>query len=239
MGHTHESNEEISDIFGKGKFENPKGSKLVKRIIQVANVPHNGITLDSFAGSGTTAHATLALNAEDGGNRKFILVECEDYADSITVERIRRVIKGIPKAKDETLKKGLGGSFTYCTLGDEISIEKMLTGKKLPNYETFARHIFWTATGQSTVTINAKTKRGKDGLFHETKDKIYYLIYEPKLAFLRSNECGVNSTRAKRNAKQANTTKKTATVFATLKFMGQKELTEMGMVFCQLPHTIF
>ena len=77
--------------------------------------------MDSFAGSGTTAQAVLALNKEDGGNRKFILVECEDYADTITAERVRRVINGVPKAKDENLKSGLGGSFTYCTLGDEIS----------------------------------------------------------------------------------------------------------------------
>ena len=62
----------------------------------------------------------LALNNEDDGNRKFILVECEDYADSITAERVRRVIKGVPDARDETLRVGLGGSFTYCTLGDPI-----------------------------------------------------------------------------------------------------------------------
>ena len=65
----------------------------------------------------------LNLNKEDGGNRKFILVECEDYADKITAERVRRVIKGVPKAKEEKLKKGLGGSFTYCTLGKEITEE--------------------------------------------------------------------------------------------------------------------
>ena len=52
------------------------------------------IVIDSFAGSGTTAHAVLALNKKDGGDRKFILVECEDYADKTTAERVRRVIKG-------------------------------------------------------------------------------------------------------------------------------------------------
>ena len=57
------------------------------------------IVLDSFAGSGTTAHAVLALNKEDGGNRQFILVECEDYADTITAERVRRVIKGVPRGQ--------------------------------------------------------------------------------------------------------------------------------------------
>ncbi len=112
----------------------------------------------------------------------------------------------------------------------------MLTGKKLPDYETLARHILWTATGKSADKINPKTKRGKDGLFHETNDRIFYLIYEPKLTFLRNPESALNSARANRIAKQAKTKNKTAIVFATHKFMGQKELTEMGIVFCGLPY---
>ena len=86
-------------------FDNPKPSLLIKSILQIFS-NKTDIILDSFAGSGTTAHAVLDLNKEDGGNRKFILVECEDYADKITAERVRRVIKGIPKARDEKLKKG-------------------------------------------------------------------------------------------------------------------------------------
>ena len=220
-------------------FNNPKPTMLIKHLINISEGASNKeefLILDSFAGSGTTAHAVLALNKEDGGNRKFILVECEDYANKITAERVRRVIKGVPKAKDENLKKGLGGSFTYCTLGDEMSIEKMLTGKNFPDYETLARHIYWTATGQSADKI--RKAKGKDGLFHETKDRMYYLIYESKLDFLRSSGSALNSERAERIAKQAKTKKKTAVVFATHKFMGQKELTEMGIVFAQLPHSI-
>ena len=49
---------------------------------------------DSFGGSGTTAHAVLALNAKDGGTRRFILCEMEAYADTLTAERVRRVIRG-------------------------------------------------------------------------------------------------------------------------------------------------
>ena len=236
FGSNQEASREIADI--DISFDNPKPSRLIKSIVQIFSNEHS-IILDSFAGSGTTAHAVLDLNKADGGNRKFILVECEDYADKITAERVRRVIKGVPKAKDETLKKGLGGSFTYCTLSDEMSIEKMLTGKKLPNYETLARHIYWTATGQSANKINTKTKRGKDGFFYETKNNLYYLIYEPKLTFLRSTESALNSDRAERIAKQVKAKKKTAIVFATHKFMGQKELTEMGIVFCGLPYGIF
>ena len=236
VGHTDGARKTLKGIFNEQQlpFDNPKALGLLQRVVSIA-ADKESVILDSFAGSGTTAHAVLALNKEDGGNRKFILVECEDkIANKITAERVRRVIKGIPKARDETLKKGLGGSFTYCTLGDEMSIEKMLTGKKLPDYETLARHIYWTATGQSVDKINAKTKRGKDGFFYETKDSLYYLIYEPKLTFLRSTESALNSDRAERIAKQAKTKKKTAIVFATHKFMGQKELTEMGIVFCGL-----
>ena len=184
----------------------------------------------------------LALNKEDGGNRKFILVECEDYADTITAERVRRVIKGVPKAKDENLKNGLGGSFTYCTLGDEISPEKMLTGENLPDYDTLARHLVYTATGQAPDNTRARPRSGirqtndKDGFFYETSDRLFHLIYEPDIAFLRSTDSALNGDRAERIASQLKEKQKTAIVFATHKFMGQKELTRMGITFCGLPY---
>ena len=226
----------LKSIFNdKSLFDYPKSDYLVKRIAELGG-DKDAIVLDSFAGSGTTAHAVLALNKEDGGNRKFILVECEDYAHKITAERVRRVIKGVPMSKDENLKNGLGGTFTYCTLGDEISIEKMLTGKHLPDYETFARHLVYIATGKSPDKI--RKARGKDGFFFETPDRLFYLIYEPKLTFLRSADSALNGDRAERIAKQAKTKKKTALVFATHKFMGQKELTDMNITFCQLPYGV-
>ena len=66
-----------------------------------------------------TGHAACYhIGAKDDGNRKFILIETEDYADKITAERVRRVMKGVPGAKDEALKNGFGGSFTFCELGE-------------------------------------------------------------------------------------------------------------------------
>ena len=237
VGHTQDAKKELVSIlhFEKSEdvFNTVKPKSLVKRILQIAS-DQNSIILDSFAGSGTTAHAVLALNKEDGGNRKFILVECEDYADKITAERVRRVIKGVPKAKDENLKNGLGGSFTYCTLGDEISPEKMLTGENLPDYETLARHLVYTATGQAPDKI--RNTKDKDGLFYETSDRLFYLIYKPDLAFLRSANSALNSDRADRIAKQTRKKQKTAFVFATHKFMGQKELSQMEITFCGLPY---
>ena len=102
-------------------FPYPKAVALITDLLRIGAPGADDIVLDSFAGSGTTAQAVLALNKEDSGNRRFILVECEGYADTITAERVRRVIGGVPGARDRALREGLGGSFAYCELGDPLS----------------------------------------------------------------------------------------------------------------------
>lgn len=91
------------------KFEYPKSPQLIETILQAIS-NEDSIILDSFAGSGTTAHAVLDLNKKDGGNRKFILIEMMDYADTITAERVKRVITGYPykgKKEEEIYSKKL------------------------------------------------------------------------------------------------------------------------------------
>lgn len=121
VGHNQQAKQELKDIFNEVDlpFDTPKPTSLIKRIIQIA-CNENDIILDSFAGSGTTAHAVLDLNKKDGGNRKFILIEMEDYANDITAERVRRIIKGIANSKN--FKEGTGGSFSYFELGDPIEM---------------------------------------------------------------------------------------------------------------------
>ena len=101
VGHTQDAKREIISILdfdtSADVFITPKPSSLIRHILRMAT-EKDSIVLDSFAGSGTTAHAVLALNKEDGGNRRFILIECEDYVDSITAERVRRVINGYKHA---------------------------------------------------------------------------------------------------------------------------------------------
>jgi adenine-specific DNA-methyltransferase len=205
---------------------------LITAILEIAT-DKESIILDSFAGSGTTAHAVLALNKEDGGNRKFICVEMEDYADSITAERVRRVIKGVPTAKDEALKEGLGGSFTFCELGKEISIEKILTGESLPAYDALAKYVFYTATGKS---LEGAVKASPDYFVGETDLYEVYLVYKPDIAFLRSNDSALNAAKLEAIAKRKS--KKEKLVFATAKYMGQKELSGQNITFCQLPYAI-
>jgi adenine-specific DNA-methyltransferase len=93
-GHNQEAKKEILQILGSSRlFDYPKPVRLLAKILQIST-KKDSIILDSFAGSGTTAHAVLSLNAKDGGKRRFILCEMERYADRVTAERIRRVIKG-------------------------------------------------------------------------------------------------------------------------------------------------
>ena len=221
----------LKKIFNKKIFNNPKPLLLIQDLIHLAT-QKDSIVLDSFAGSGTTAHAVLALNKEDGGNRKFILVECEDYADTITAERVRRVIKGVKTAKDETLKKGLGGGFSFRTLGRAIGLEEMLSGG-LPDGDTLAHYVAHTALG---ATLD-KIKRGKDGFFGEVKGVRLHLIYKPDSAFLESSASALSGALAESIQKAA--AGKKVMVFAPWKFMSQAELTPMGITFCQLPYALY
>jgi len=116
-GRTESGNDDIKAVFGNKPFDYPKPVLLLKHILQIAT-DKDSIILDSFAGSGTTAHAVLNLNKQDGGNRKFILVEMEDYAETITAERVKRVINGYGEGKNAV--EGTGGSFSYYELGEPI-----------------------------------------------------------------------------------------------------------------------
>jgi len=291
VGHNQEAKKEILQILGPDNpFDYPKPKRLLDRIIALAT-DENSIILDSFAGSGTTAHAVLAANQKDGGNRRFILVECEDYADTLTAERVRRVIGGyaftgtqreelfsekltwsnfskqsqkillqvehVEKTAGEAFDKvkkeikdgvltitgerkveektpGLGGSFTFCTLGEPIEIESLLTGKGLPGFEALARYVFYTATGRSLEKIG---KPSSDGFIGETELFRIHLFYQPDTAWLRSNEAALNAERVEAIAR-GNRAGKRAVVFAVAKFMSQKELTKQRIEFCQLPYAV-
>lgn len=117
-GHTDEAKKEMLAIFdGRTTFDTPKPSRLIEFILKIASDP-DSIILDSFAGSGTTAHAVLKANAADGGNRRFILVELMDYVDTITAERVKRVIRGYGEGKSAV--PGLPGNFSFYELGQML-----------------------------------------------------------------------------------------------------------------------
>ena len=236
VGTNEEANTELEEILGSDKFNYPKPTSLIKYLINMV-CDENDIILDSFAGSGTTAHAVLDLNKEDGGNRKFILIECEDYADTITAERVRRVINSVPEARDAALREGLGGSFTYCTLGKPIEIETMLTGEALPSYSALAANLLYTTSGVS-VGVDALEPANDDGLFHSDDNNDYHLIYKPDIDYLRSDAAMLNLERAERICNASRENGRKAIVYAAGNYIGQRELTKMGIIFSQLPDAL-
>lgn len=310
VGHNQEAKKEILEILGADNaFDYPKPTRLIGRILDVAS-HRDAIILDSFAGSGTTAHAVLKANAQDNGNRKFILVEGEDYADRLTAERVRRVIKGyawlgtqrealleekitwkqFQKANDwlakvEAIKvregfaeagagdladqgstaakrfdkinvelkdgvlrvvgekkvseraEGLGGEFTYCTLGEPLSIEKLLSGESLPTFEALGAWLFHTATGG---TLPAAPKKAPEYYLGEAKDAHVWLVYKPQLAFLKSAQAALNLSLAQRIAQWGSERGdgKKHLVFAPAKYMSNKQLAEHRIDFAALPFAL-
>lgn len=144
------------------------------------------------------------------------------------------VVTGEKAVKDKAA--GLGGSFTYCELGDEMNLETLLgSGGKLPAYASLARYVFHTATGRTLD--KAPAKRAKDGFIGETDLYRVHLHYEPDAAWLRSNAAALDADLVAAIAKGKPTGKR-ALAFAAQKFMSQKALTPQGIEFCQLPYAI-
>jgi adenine-specific DNA-methyltransferase len=152
-------------------FSTPKPIDLLKRIFQIST-SKNSLILDSFAGSGTTAHAVLNLNKSDGGNRKFILIEMEDYADSITAERVKRVIQGYGEGNKAV--PGTGGDFSYYELGaklfdEEGILNEAVSLKEIQSYIWYSEtRTKWNPTSQVTDSYHLGT----------LEDSAYYFIFE-------------------------------------------------------------
>ena len=172
VGHTQEATKEISKIFSTPTaFDYPKPVRLVQRIIQIAT-SKDSIILDSFAGSGTTAHAVLNMNKADGGNRKFILVEMMDYADSITAERVRRVIRGYGEGKNAV--DGTGGSFSYYELGPVLLLPDGNLNEEV-GPQKIREYVYYMETKEPLPAEQPKDEPYFMGLCRNTA---YYFYYE-------------------------------------------------------------
>lgn len=232
---------ELREILRQEAFAYPKPVSLVKEIVRIAT-DKTSIILDSFAGSGTTAHAVLALNKEDGGNRRFILCQMpfetkghednqENICQTITAERVRRVIQGVAEAKDENLRKGLGGTFSYFRLGRELEKQAILDGKDLPGYEALAGYVFWTATGEE---FQPKKVKRKQWFIGESREYDVFLIYDEKLETLKDMALTLDVAKA-----LPDVSGKPKLVFAPTKYLDQDFLDRCRITFCQLPFEIY
>lgn len=237
VGSNRNAKQELSAVMEAGVddeiFGTPKPTRLIQRILQIAT-DKDSLILDSFAGSGTTGHAVLKQNAEDGGTRRFVLVESEDYADKTTAERLRRCIKGVATAKDEKLRAGYGGSFSYFKLGEAVALQTILESKDLPAYETLAAYVFFTATGEEfdPAAINRKT-----GFIGRSKGYDVYLLYTPEIEMLKELALDLPTVRKLPPVKGGKDRKRL--VYAPTRFMDDSLLHQNGIVFAQLPYEIY
>jgi adenine-specific DNA-methyltransferase len=148
---------------GAGAFPTPKPVELIGRILRIAANNPESLVLDSFAGSGTTAHAVLAANARDSGNRRFILVEGEDYADTLTAERVRRVINGYSftgTQREELLREAL----TYSKLRNANALLERVQGIETLDGPKFDRIAKTVRDGALIVTGERAVEETTPGL---------------------------------------------------------------------------
>lgn len=294
-GHTRGAKVTLKQIFGddyaSDLFATPKPVQVIREVLALAT-DKQSIVLDSFAGSATTGHAILEANKMDDGNRRFILVEMEEYADRLTAERMRRVINGydysgtrrtellresltwtkVKKAdkltsqveaienlhgheydklkkevkdgelivtgetKIESRAEGLGGEFTYCTLGPPVEMDKILTGETLPEWGALGAVLFHTATNQPLETKTADESRFYLG---ESGGRHVWLIYKPDLDWLKTPDAALTLSFARRVSGEAPDDKHL--VFAPARFVSQKMLNDEGLAveFAPLPFALY
>lgn len=136
--------QELKQVFPESSklFDYPKPVELISSVIQIATA-EGDVVLDSFAGSGTTGHAVLSLK----GKRNFILIEMMDYADTITAERVKRVINGYGEGKQAV--EGTGGSFSFYELGDELLKDGLLN--ETVSTDKIREYVYFTETKHMPV----------------------------------------------------------------------------------------
>lgn len=168
VGTTEEGGIILKEIFDTKVFDYPKTPSLIQYLLNFL-CDSNAIILDSFAGSGTTAHAVLNLNKKDGGNRKFICIEMEEYAETITAERIKRVIKGYSD------NEGTGGGFDYYELGEALFTEEETLNEKI-EVEKIREYIYYSETKQALTVSEIVDNPYFLSIFQNTA---YYFYYDP------------------------------------------------------------
>ena len=219
-GHTDEASRLLKTIFsGAVVFDTPKPPRLLERILHIAG-DNETLILDSFAGSGTTAHAVLNMNKADGGHRKFILVEMMDYADSITAERVKRVIKGYGEGKN--VVEGTDGNFSFYDLGEPLLVGDCLNEAVAP--EKIREYIWFMETKQPYASPSG----GNPYYLGKHNSTGYYFYYEPQrvtvldYAFLATITEKVDGT----------------VIYADRCSISEDKLAKMGVTFKKIPRDI-
>ena len=201
------------------KFDFPKPTALIQYLLGFY-CEEDSIVLDSFAGSGTTAHAVLNMNKADGGNRQFIIVEMMDYAEDITAKRAKCVIKGYGEGKNAV--EGTGGNFSFYDLGEPLLVGDCLNEAVVP--EKIREYIWFMETKQPY----APPSGGNPYYLGKHNSTGYYFYYEPQrvtvldYAFLSTITEKADGT----------------VIYADRCAISEDKLAKMGVTFKKIPRDI-
>ena len=219
-GTTRQATAELKQIFGgSAPFDTPKPVALIERILQISTKT-DSIILDSFAGSGTTAHAVLNMNKTDGGQRRFILVEMMDYADSITAERVKRVIGGYGSGRQAV--EGTGGSFSYYELGEPLMIGDVLN--ESVGVDKIREYVYFTDTKSRLPEAHA--------------DEPYYLGLHVNNAYYFYYEREAVTTLNREFLHTIKTKADAYVIYADLCMLSEEELERYHITFKKIPRDI-
>ena len=215
----YEQKKIFSELKASDVFSTPKPTALLQYILMISS-SKDCLILDSFAGSGTTAHAVLNMNKADGGHRKFILVEMMDYADSITAERVKRVIHGYGEGKNAV--EGTGGNFSFYDLGEPLLVGDCLNEAVAP--EKIREYIWFMETKTPYTPLSS----GNPYYLGKHNSTGYYFYYEPQrvtvldYAFLSTITEKADGT----------------VIYADRCSISEDKLAKMGVTFKKIPRDI-
>src|SRR3989344_784387 len=215
VGSLSTAKDELASLgFERELFDTPKPVALIKRILEIAS-KKDSIVLDSFSGSGTTGHAVLELNKEDGGARKFILIEMEDgVAKDITAERVKRAIE----------KYDYQDGFEFCELGSTLFDSEGNIDHEC-DFKQLATYIYFTET-QTNIDPNKIDKNYIGTSPNDEKD--FYLIFREKH----------NNRLSKQYLKQLKKDGKKKDIYADQCLLTLEELEEHNIQFKQIPYEV-
>ena len=229
-GTSTEGKKEIEELFANiDAFSNPKPTTLIRKIIQIST-EKDDLILDSFSGSGTTMHAVMALNKEDGGSRKCIMVQMTEGTEKepeknicrdITRERVKRAIE----------KYDFESGFKYLRVGASMDAEDMLAGQ-LPSYEQLAKYVFYLATG---TYLEEPTLNRRIHYVGANSSYAVYLIYEPDIDKLTQMALTLEIAEDI----IAHNPKKRKIIYAPACFLDEEYMEEKKVDFVSVPYNLF
>lgn len=241
-GHTDGSRKELRellhDIPSVSDFATPKPSLLIQRILQIAS-DKDSLILDSFAGSGTTGHAVLKQNAEDGGNRRFILVEMDEgIAQNVTAERVKRVSTGYTNAKGKVIE-GLGGGFQFCRLSDEPLFKADGPIRADVTFAQLAEFVWFMETGTGLAHSDLLKHKKPTPFLGIYKDRAVFLLYNGILKDKSDIGGNVLNSRTLEILTEALPDfEGERVVYGARSRFDKKKLTALGITFHQLPYEL-